>query len=832
MSKPTRPQLLALASPVAIPVAQLDLDSDGDLVDRWERRQRHGRSSTPRSTPRSERAAKASKTPRSSGALCESPRVCGQGVSGQGMAGTPGSGRGTSGRRRPGSGTKSQHRRNAEKSHPFFELGGVETSGAWDAPFVRSPASTPPASPQPASAPWAAFQVSSDFQGKFGSSVSPMSSPLVRALRSPQDGTALPHLDLDSAPAEAAAPGFGCDGFVQCFEQFRQGVGEVPARLKLAKQQLKAVPPVLYADRSMVSRGVGPVGPHPAFICALLELDLSANKLREIPPELGLLHNLKFLDVSNNRLRVLPPELRRLGHLVSFCAHNNELDTLEPNLFELRSHDLRPHDDPSEVGSGLRRLQSLDLSQNSISELCLELGDLLPARGRGGALTRIALAGNPLASVPLAAGQDATQLLRFFETLERVRDAVNRQRKRAFLAACDRRLLDHLVQLRHRCDQGHAPSSPAPGLMRRTASTGEIKASGSAGTREDAKRSLSFGGPSAAEDIGTSLDDDLIREGDMSTISTVLGMLCPGCCPKGDGLVGALGRNIVHVLALFSCPRGTQKLDLMREMLQLFRKMPLEQREVVPACRWPMDVESALEQTWPRVLSFSGHGFPGHGSTLVFEHEAGDGSVARFSPKDEDFISLLNRQVAPRLCGVLLNACQTAAIGRAIVRAPRCRHLSVVAWETVIEDPAANAFSLGFFEALDDDGSSDALDLDDARWPSTIEAAFAKGCAAFCSAGFTAGDPAEWRNRDHNMAAHFGPLSGSVAPFKCSRCSAFSPGSMPQCKGCGHLRFRPSCTSCRPPVNGIPVLLQFSAGQVWRSSLKQGAIIEKEVVPI
>jgi len=70
---------------------------------------------------------------------------------------------------------------------------------------------------------------------------------------------------------------------------------------------------------------------------SLLTLDLTSNKLRELPPLLGRLQSLTALDISRNWLRALPSQLGDLKSLAKLNALGNQLRTTELCLPELAS---------------------------------------------------------------------------------------------------------------------------------------------------------------------------------------------------------------------------------------------------------------------------------------------------------------------------------------------------------------------------------------------------------------------------------------------------------------------------------------------------------------
>ncbi len=80
-------------------------------------------------------------------------------------------------------------------------------------------------------------------------------------------------------------------------------------------------------------------------------LDLSKNRLKEIPANLGLLKNLKKLILFKNKIEALPPEIGQLEDLRELIVNQNELETL-----------------PEEIGK-LKKLRYIDMWSNNITGL-------------------------------------------------------------------------------------------------------------------------------------------------------------------------------------------------------------------------------------------------------------------------------------------------------------------------------------------------------------------------------------------------------------------------------------------------------------------------------
>jgi len=83
----------------------------------------------------------------------------------------------------------------------------------------------------------------------------------------------------------------------------------------------------------------------------LHELDLSKNRLKTIPAEIGMLKKLKRLLLFKNQIATLPPEIGELEKLQELIINNNNLEAL-----------------PDEI-SNLKNLRYLDMWSNNISVL-------------------------------------------------------------------------------------------------------------------------------------------------------------------------------------------------------------------------------------------------------------------------------------------------------------------------------------------------------------------------------------------------------------------------------------------------------------------------------
>lgn len=120
------------------------------------------------------------------------------------------------------------------------------------------------------------------------------------------------------------------------------------------------------------------------------------------------------------------------------------------------------------------------------------------------------------------------------------------------------------------------------------------------------------------------------------------------------------------------------------------------------------DISRALLDEQPHIIHFSGHGTPD--GELCFENESG--KTQRVRP---EVLSTLFELFADKVVCVILNACYAETQAKAIAK-----HIDyVIGMKKEIDDRAAIAFSVGFYQAL---GAG-----------RTIEEAFKLGCA---QAGF------------------------------------------------------------------------------------------------
>jgi Leucine-rich repeat (LRR) protein len=119
-------------------------------------------------------------------------------------------------------------------------------------------------------------------------------------------------------------------------------------KLNLSKKKLRNVPPEIYK------------------LTNLKELDLSKNKIKELPAEIGQLQSLERLNLSSNDIIVIPDEIGKLKSLVYLGLNRNLIELLPPSIGQLSSLEILELWDneiqaiPDEIGQ-LTKLRELEL---------------------------------------------------------------------------------------------------------------------------------------------------------------------------------------------------------------------------------------------------------------------------------------------------------------------------------------------------------------------------------------------------------------------------------------------------------------------------------------
>jgi hypothetical protein len=150
----------------------------------------------------------------------------------------------------------------------------------------------------------------------------------------------------------------------------------------------------------------------------------------------------------------------------------------------------------------------------------------------------------------------------------------------------------------------------------------------------------------------------------------------------------------IVILFLASDPTNETRLRLGEELREIQEKLRLaSQRERFELCERmsvrPADVSQALLDVRPEIVHFSGHGTAT--GELCFEDQTG-----RSQPVQPDALAALFEQFANHVNCVLLNACHSEAQAKAIAA-----HIEyVIGMNQAIDDKAAIAFAIGFYQAL------------------------------------------------------------------------------------------------------------------------------------
>jgi hypothetical protein len=206
-----------------------------------------------------------------------------------------------------------------------------------------------------------------------------------------------------------------------------------------------------------------------------------------------------------------------------------------------------------------------------------------------------------------------------------------------------------------------------------------------------------------------------LREPD---IMELLEPLCDCCREDIDSYIIEAGRFADperELVAFFAEPKGTKPLNVVREWRSL--DFNISSKEVIPAARFPKDVEDCLRakpvkwgsrlsapQYSPRWIQFSGHGrqIPtkdGISSDsecpLVFEQDYKPDKFDK-KPSAQDFVNIL--KLCVRLEGVYLNACYSAEYAEYI---NKCLPMvATIGWRLKTNDTEAYAFSRKLYKEL------------------------------------------------------------------------------------------------------------------------------------
>ena len=151
----------------------------------------------------------------------------------------------------------------------------------------------------------------------------------------------------------------------------------------------------------------------------MTELDLSEERLTQLPPEMGRLTNLTALDLSRNQIEVIPPEMGRLTNLTALDLSRNQIEVIPPeiryltNLTKLSLYSNRIAIIPESIGS-LTKLTELYLYSNQVSAIPESIGQLTN-------LTALFLAKNQITAIPESIGR-LTNLASLFLSRNQITD--------------------------------------------------------------------------------------------------------------------------------------------------------------------------------------------------------------------------------------------------------------------------------------------------------------------------------------------------------------------------------------------------------------------------
>ena len=167
--------------------------------------------------------------------------------------------------------------------------------------------------------------------------------------------------------------------------KIQQAKEDKRTRLNLSEQKITELPPEI------------------GQLITLQELNLSFNQLKSLPPEIGQLHSLKELDLKFNKFSSLPSEIGQLSALQELKLSFNQLNNLPPEIGQLLNlqwlylGNNQLNNLPSEIGQ-LYALRSLELNNNQLSNLPPEIGQLYALQG-------LELNNNQLNNLPPEIGQ-------------------------------------------------------------------------------------------------------------------------------------------------------------------------------------------------------------------------------------------------------------------------------------------------------------------------------------------------------------------------------------------------------------------------------------------
>ena len=106
-----------------------------------------------------------------------------------------------------------------------------------------------------------------------------------------------------------------------------KGVAKIPPEIGL----LTNLRVLIFEDS-----GLRKIPPEIGLLTNLLILSLRNNNIKSIPPEIGQLTDLRELYLDGNKIKTLPPEIGRLTNLGILWVHNNNIKTLPDDIYDLK----------------------------------------------------------------------------------------------------------------------------------------------------------------------------------------------------------------------------------------------------------------------------------------------------------------------------------------------------------------------------------------------------------------------------------------------------------------------------------------------------------------
>ncbi len=156
--------------------------------------------------------------------------------------------------------------------------------------------------------------------------------------------------------------------------------------LDLSSEKLQNIPPEIgnlhnLQELYLSDNQIEIIPPEIGLLHNLQELHLSHNQIQSMPPELGNLHNLQEIYLGCNQIKIIPHEIGNLHNLQILSLYNNQIKIIPPeigNLHNLQNLNLfhnKLKSIPPELGN-LHNLQQLYLSRNQIKIIPPEIGNL------------------------------------------------------------------------------------------------------------------------------------------------------------------------------------------------------------------------------------------------------------------------------------------------------------------------------------------------------------------------------------------------------------------------------------------------------------------------